>query len=115
MIGLPLTFAAACKTTFLGIPAWYRYLQLDSKCQVTGLTVPGDLTLIALAIVDALLRVAGLVAVLFVIFGGIQYATSQGSPDATARAQSTVINALAGMALSVVAVAFVSYLGNKLG
>jgi len=110
------TFAAAsCKSGFLGMPHWYEYLQLGTDCQVTNFSMPGDLLLIALAIIDMLLRVAGLVAVFFVIFGGIQYATSQGNPDATAKAQSTIINALVGLALAMIAVGFVAFLGNKLG
>ena len=74
-----------------------------------------DLPLVLLAVVDDLLRIAGLVAVVFVIVGGIQYTTSQGNPDATAKAQSTVLNALIGLVIALFAVAFVTYLGKALG
>jgi len=112
----PVTqFAAACKSGFFGLPSWYKYLELDKQCQVTNFTVPGDLVLVALAVVDILLRVAGIAAIFFVVFGGVQYATSQGNPDATAKAQGTIVNALIGLALSVVAIAGVSFLGSKLG
>jgi len=108
-------FAAACKAGFLGFPHWYDYLKLDSNCQIVNFSFPGDLLLVALAIIDILLRVAGLVAVFYVIFGGIQYATSQGNPDAAAKAQSTLINALVGLAIAMIAIGFVSFIGNKLG
>lgn len=128
---VPITqFAAAgCpKTKLLGVfVPWYQYLKVtkDSDTGVCGINgkdftlLPGNgqnssVPLILLAIVDDMIRIAGLVAVMFVIMGGIQYATSQGSPDATAKAQSTIINALIGLAIAVVAVAFVTFLGNAL-
>jgi hypothetical protein len=68
-----------------------------------------------LAVVDDLLVIAGLVAVIFVIYGGIRYITSQGSPNETAQAQSTIIYALVGLAIAIIAIPTVSYLGTKLG
>lgn len=109
-------FAAGCKSGFFGFPHWYEYLTLDPKtCQVSKFTVPNDLIMVALAIIDILIHIAGLVAIVYVVIGGVQYVTSQGSPDATAKAQSTVLNALIGLALAVTAIAFVSFIGNKLG
>lgn len=110
-------FAAGCKAnSFFGFPHWYDYLQLDPKtCQVSAFSVPSDLILVALAIIDILIHIAGLVAIVYVVIGGVQYVTSQGSPDATAKAQSTVVNALIGLALTITAIAFVSFMGNKLG
>jgi len=57
--------------------------------------------------------IAGLAAVIFVIYAGIKYITSQGSPNETARAQSTIIYALIGLAIAIIAVPTVSYLGNR--
>lgn len=115
----PLTlmnFAVDCaRGGFFGLPRWYKYLTLDNQCQVTNFTVPGDLVLVALAVIDILLRIAGIVAVFFIVYAGIQYTTSQGNPDATAKAQSGLINALIGLALTVVAIAGVTFIGNRLG
>ena len=108
--------AKSCNSSFLAFPHWYEYLQLDpTSCQINKFSVPGDLTLVVLALIDILLRVAGIAAVVYVIYGGIQYVTSQGNPDATAKAQSTIVNALIGLVLAVTAVAFVSFLGSKFG
>jgi hypothetical protein len=74
-----------------------------------------DVPLVLLAIVDDLLRIAGLVALGFIIVGAFRYVASQGNPDSTAKAQDTIVNALLGLAISVTAVAFVSFIGNKLG
>lgn len=104
--------------TFLGLVPWYHYLQLNKNCEIPDFTLLGsrsDILLIILAVIDDLLRVAGIVAVVFVIYAGFRYVTSQGSPEETSKAQSTIINALIGLAIAMIAVALVSYIGNKLG
>ncbi len=123
----PTASSTGCdKPKLLGIfVPWYQYLTLgrDSvtgDCTVGNFRVlPGgghtsDFLAIGLAVVDDLLRLAGLAAVIFVIYGGVQYATSQGSPDATAKAQSAILNALIGLAIAMVAVVFVTFIGNAL-
>lgn len=114
----------ACpKPRFLGIfVPWYEYLGVSkdaatNRCSVDGFSFLGShsgLLLIGLAILDDLVRLAGLVAVGYIIYGGIQYVTSQGSPDATSKARQTIINALIGLVLAIVAAALVSYIGGQL-
>ena len=115
------SFAATnCKPTFFGLVPWYQYLTLDGNCNITSVTNSNvisshsPLLLIVLAIVDDLIRIAALVAVGYIIYGGITYIISQGSPDQTKKAQSTVINALIGLVLAVTAASIVSFIGNKL-
>jgi len=112
----------ACKTepNFFGLVPWYHYLNVDAKCNVVNFSVLGngsnsDVPLILLAVVDDLLRVAGIVAVGFVIYGAIQYVVSQGEPDKTTKARMTILNSLIGLAIALVAVGAVSYIGHKLG
>jgi hypothetical protein len=132
---VPLTTVAAASTcnkpTLLGIfVPWFQYLNIakDSTgyCEVQnfhllpgkasdGLNHPSDVPLVLLAVVDDMLRLAGLITVIFVIYGGIKYATSQGDPDSVAKAQSTVVNALIGLAIAMVAVVFVTFIGRALG
>jgi hypothetical protein len=76
---------------------------------------PKDVSLVLLAVIDDLLRLAGLLAVGYVIYGAIRYILSQGSPEETAKAQSTIVNALIGLALAMLAVGIVSFVGGKLG
>jgi len=123
-------FAAgsACgKPTFLGLEPWYQYLPIsaDPVTKVCTVQISNNPTallgstspflLIGLALIDDLLRVATLVAVGYVIYGGIQYETSNGSPDGTKRAQQTIINALVGLVLAIIASAIVGFIGNQLG
>lgn len=116
----------ACHNSFLAFPTWYEYLDVgqkgDDQCAIIGPKDPATnefsfskaLPRIALAIVDILLRVAGAVAVVYVIFGGFKYMTSQGEAESTKSAQNTVVNALIGLAIAVLATAIVSFLGSKL-
>lgn len=114
-----------CNRTFVGLKTWYAYIPTQYMDQ-SACTFKSDLPLlpsgtksgviqyIVLAVVDDLLRIAALVAVVFIIIGGVTYLTSQGEPAQVKKALSTIINALIGLATAIVAAAVVSYIGNKL-
>lgn len=119
-------FAAnpACKPKdFFGIPSWYKYLYEAGRIDMNGNTcelvgtfkMESDLLLVGLALLDMGLRIAGVVAVAYVIYGGIQYVTSQGEPDKTKKAQETVVNALIGLVLALLATVIVQFIGNEIG
>lgn len=119
-------FAAACaEKKFLGINPWYHYLNLeqvgkmqvdaDGRCQLVNFAFPGDVALIALGVLDIALRLAGMVAIGFVIYGGFQFITSQGEPEASKRARQTIINAIIGLVIALFATALVAFVGTRLG
>ncbi len=110
---------------FFGFPHWYEYLPgvqswIDPSNPSAGLRCTPQLSdftniwLIAAAVIEILLRVAALVAVAFVIYGGFNYMTSQGEPDATGRAKSTVASALIGLAIAVMAAAIVQFIAGRI-
>lgn len=112
----------------LGLRSWYYYLPANDfqGCSFKNFHFlpppasnpngpPSDIPLILLAVVDDLLRIAGVVAVAFVLIGAFKYVAGQGDPEQTARAQSTIINALLGTAIAITAAVFVDFLGQKLG
>jgi hypothetical protein len=106
------------KVGFFGIPTWYQYIpQGDfTSCNINNnFQIPGQLSYIAIAAVDIALYIAGMVAVAYVIYGGIQYVVSQGEPDKTKNAKNTIMNALIGMVVASIAIAVVSFVGNALG
>jgi hypothetical protein len=123
MISVPfIEFALAkCQhNDFFGLIPWYGYLpdeRFTANCNIKDFHVlnNSDIPLILLAVLDDLLRVAGIAAVIFVMVGAIQYLTSQGNPEDTAKARGTIINALVGLVIAMMAVALVSFLGHKLG
>lgn len=101
--------------SFLGLPHWYEYLsgqtdELSGKCIPTIHSI-NDFWAIALAIVDILLRIGAMVAVAYVIYGGFLYMTSQGEPDRTAAARNTILNALVGIIIVIIAIVAVNFVG----
>lgn len=130
--GSPPDMADECKQNFFGLVPWYQYMgkELDSsranKCSVKCFNIfnqevandcrkkSSDIPGIMLAIIDNLLRISGLVAIGFIIVSSFQYIGSRGNPEATASARNTISNALVGLAIALIAVTFVSFIGSKL-
>lgn len=117
--------------SFLGLPTWYAYLDVGpemtvggtviDKCAVIGprtedggLDWPKAIPLIGLAVLEIMLRIAGLAGLFFVMYGGFKYITSQGEPDKTKQSRQTITNALIGIAISIIASAAVSFIANTL-
>lgn len=115
------TFAMDCSAggSFFGFPTWYKYICAggsgDRKLQFLPQNGTSDIVLIALAVIEIMLRIAALAAIGYVVFGGIKYVVSQGEPDKISEAKGTIINALAGLLIATFAVAMVSFLGQRLG
>lgn len=111
--------AAACPGgDFLGLPKWWAYLPgvtdpSTNQCvpQISGIN---DIWLILAAVIEMLLRIAGILAVIMVIYGGITYMTSQGSPEDTTKGRNTIIYSLVGLIISVSAALIVTFIAKKL-
>ncbi|HZM63706.1 MAG TPA: hypothetical protein VFB59_01085 [Candidatus Saccharimonadales bacterium] len=118
------SFAAACteKYSFFDFPTWYKWLDQAGRMEIdaSGRCVPvasmsvADLSLILLSLLDIALRLAGIVAVGFVVYGGIQLVTSQGDPEGIKRGRQTIINALIGLVISLFATVLVAFVGTSL-
>lgn len=131
----------ACNKGFFGLVPWYKYIRGEFKyteskmtqlnrgsgnCEIKCFNIlsspvandcgkkSSDIPYVLLAIVDNVLRIAGLVAVAFVLIGSVKYIASQGNPEDTANAQSTIINALIGLAVAIVAVSLISFIGSRI-
>ncbi len=105
-------FAVSCQKTFLGFPSWYKYLQGASACDPSIQSL-SDVWLVVAALIEILLRIASIGAIVLVVWGGIDFVTSQGEPDKTTKARHTVINALIGLVISVGAAAMVSFVAGR--
>lgn len=115
-------FAAPCaaKNTFFGFPNWWKYLsskQIDGQCVPTvNLSTNLDaLWGIGLVVVEILLRLAGMLAVVYIIFAGYVFIRSAGSPDKVTAARGKIQSAVVGLIIVVIAIALVNFLGSKLG
>jgi hypothetical protein len=121
------------QTTILGIPTWYKYLggnevkQLDKTgeesgtvCQPKIWTRKGeslpkrDVLLIVAAIMEILIRVAGLAAFIYLMYGGFMYLTSSGNSESVKKAGSTLLNAAIGLAIVISATTIINYFAKQL-
>jgi hypothetical protein len=115
-----LALADPCKKSFLGFPSWAEYLTFytdpaGNQCIISTNTAYGNpAILIALAILDILIRLSGLVAVFFVAYGGIKLTTSQDSPDQVAGARKTILNAVIGLAIALLASQIIKFIAAQL-
>jgi hypothetical protein len=103
---------------FLGFPHWYKYL--GGIKDVNGVCTPhlngiNDVWLVVAALIEILLRIAAILAFVMVIWGGVSYVTSQGEPDKTGQAKSTIVNALIGLAIAVMAASIVAFIAGRIG
>jgi len=117
---MPQTVAAAgtCSQSFLGLPVWYRGLTVsDTDCNLvtpngegSNPTLSNFIWHIVLNILEDVMILAGLVAAFMILYGGFQYLISMGYPDANVKARNTILNAVIGLIISIVAVAFVNFI-----
>ena len=109
---------------FLGLPKWWAYLHgqmvpLDPSNTGAGYTcLPQidsltDIWLIVAAVIEAMLRIAALLAIGFIVYGGIQYISSQGEPGKTQEARQTIINALVGLVIAIASATVVTYVAGR--
>lgn len=116
--------AAACTlpgtgtNSFFGFPHWWEYLNGATdplgKCAPV-FNFPKDTWAVGLAILDILLRLAGLVAVISIIIAGISYIAAAGSADKITAARKRIVNSLIGLAIAMIATGVVYFIGNRLG
>jgi len=109
---------------FLGFPTWYKYLNPHMgdpdgggprpvEC-IIEFAVPSGIGKVALAIFEIVLRIGGIMAVVFTLYGGFLYLTTTGEPDKAKNARTTILNALVGLFITVSAVAIVNLIGRNL-
>ena len=107
-------FAASCadyNPTFFGFPTWYKYLveedKINANCELENFELM-DIWSIVLAVTEMVIYVAGIVAVVMIMWGGFRFITSQGSPDVTKDARNTVLYAIIGLIVSISARAIIN-------
>lgn len=71
----------------------------------TGTTLPD----VIVNILNAIILVSGIVAVIFIIIGGVNYMTSAGDAGKVAKAKNTILYALIGLVICVLAFAIVNF------
>jgi len=114
MLWLLTQFGDACHPTFFSFPTWYEYLKPDPTTCAPTITGLNDVWLIVAAVIEILLRVGALAAIGLVIYGGFEYMTSRGEPEKTNQARQTIINALVGLVITVLAAVIVNFVAGSI-
>lgn len=116
-------------SSLLGFPTWYKYLEVkhtpEKGCEILmpqttnadgteSVDIGGVILPILAAIVEILLRIIGLAAVVFVIYGGVQFVISQGEPEQIKNARTTIFNALIGLVIAIFASVIVNLIARSI-
>lgn len=118
-----IAYAASCGAAsddnLLSFPTWDRGLNhetINGTCAVKldGMSPPNIIFTIALNVIDIAIRIVGLMAVGFVIYGGFRYVTSRGSPDETKKAQDIIFKAVVGLLIAILATVIVSFVVSSI-
>lgn len=65
-------------------------------------------------VIQVMLTIAGAVAVIMIIIGGIRYVTSAGDQSDVKAAKDTILYAVVGLVITIMAYAVVTYVAGKL-
>lgn len=108
----PLTNFAACEGTpleFLGLESWSSCLPKDENGNPM-FTQLSDIWRVVVPLFNDALKLAGYVAIGFIIWGGIQYVKSQGEPSNLSAAKDTIKNAVIGLIIVLSSVAIMQFI-----
>jgi hypothetical protein len=112
----PVVYAAGgCQSSFFGIPTWYQYFKLNENCQIVTAGVDNVPALVILGFLSIAMWLAGLLAVVMVIWGGYKFILSNGSPEQIGGGRKTILNALIGLVIAIFASQIVKFVASRLG
>jgi hypothetical protein len=83
--------------------------------QFKGIQSNAGLVDTIIRIINALLVLAAIAAIVFVIIGGVRYITAQGDEDAIAAAKNTIIYAIIGIIVIILAAVIVNFFVSQVG
>ena len=114
-----IILAAVAGVLFVGAPATAAPRDVleqggcDSNSTLCADSGDGVFSLIR-SIIQVMFIIAGIIAVIMIIIGGITYTTSVGDPAKTKKAKDTVLYSVVGLVVSLMAYAIVTYVVNQL-
>jgi threonine/homoserine/homoserine lactone efflux protein len=113
--------SAACTSSFLTFPAWYKGVIDESTCEIkapnvdkNGGGLPTFLFRIVLNIIEIALQLVAYAAAGYLIYGGFKYLTSSGSADRVTSGRKIITNALVGLIISFMSVAIVNLVTSNI-
>lgn len=96
---------------FLGFPAWNRDVYFEPSKQIGP-----QIMKIVLNITEILLRLAGIAAVIVIIYAGAMFiiGSYSASPDGIAKAKTILINGVIGLIIAIAATAIITFIVGSL-
>lgn len=82
---------------------------LNSQFDKIANASPGTLEQTAISITNVLLFFVGSIAVIMIVLGGLRYVVSNGDPRAVVAAKNTIMYAIVGIVVAIVAFALVNF------
>jgi len=118
-----------CTSSFLGFPAWYRGLTNQDQgvagsnpCDIVGVNdMKGSddtaklskfIWTIVLNCIEIVVQMVMYITVFFIIIGGFKFMTANGDAQQAASARKTIMTALIGLVMTIIAVAAVNFIVN---
>lgn len=112
-----------CDKRFLTIPAWYRGLANGPGCEIKLESAGNDpdmggslgpaILLISLNVTEMLMHIAFYASIIFLMYGGFKFMINADSPDAATKARKTIINAVIGLIISMMAIGIINLVFNS--
>lgn len=78
--------------------------------------IPGNRSLVAMIVigVNTLLWFTGVIAVIYLIYGGILYITAGGDAEKATKGRTAIINAVIGVVIILLALVILTYVKNTI-
>lgn len=115
LIILAMPFAAFAAVAGGGVSGGLNASGLRSEFGLGGLNGATTLSELILGIIRYMLLFAGSIAVIFIIIGGYQYVTSGGNEEQAEKGRKTLVNAIIGIVVIVLAYVIVNVIANLVG
>ncbi|HEX8390081.1 MAG TPA: pilin [Candidatus Saccharimonadales bacterium] len=106
------TADAACTRSVFTFPVWAD--GLPGTCKDPQIRKLDDFWVVALNLIEVLIKVVLYVAAGFVVWGGFKYIKSEGEPAKISEAKMAIIYALIGLGVALSSIAIVDYIQARI-
>jgi hypothetical protein len=115
---LGLTVATSLAVSQVPVPVFAAPVDVLTQCnnqsQVCKGTNKNSLYAILKNVINLLLTISGAVAVIMIVIGGIRYTTSNGDQSQVTSAKNTILYAIVGLVVAIMAFAIVNWVLSQI-
>ena len=88
---------------------------INNGINATNLNGGNNLENTVTGVINVILYIVGILAVVMIIIGGVQYTTSGGDQAAVTKAKNTILYGIIGLVVAILAYAIVNFVVTKVG